>query len=225
VAVCRDRVRAARLLLDGNVDVLISDDGLQHLRMPRCFELAVVDAERGFGNGHLLPAGPLREPISRLKRVDALVVHGTADVRTLLPDEAPRAQFRMQLSGEWLRAVEQAGTTAPDGAGLRLSGFAGRRVHAIAGIGNPQRFFAQLRAAGLVLIEHPFDDHHRFRPEQLQFADGLPVLMTEKDAVKCRSFDGTGRWYLPVAAGFSEADARGLRSVVQRALAHGLREK
>jgi tetraacyldisaccharide 4'-kinase len=224
VAVCRDRVRAARLLLDGNVDVLISDDGLQHLRLPRCFELVVVDAERGFGNGHLLPAGPLREPVSRLRRVDALVIHGSAAVRTLLPPEAPRERFWMQLSGEWLWPVDRAATTASDGERLRLSAFAGRRVHAIAGIGHPQRFFTQLRAERLVLIEHPLDDHHRFRPQQLQFGDGLPVLMTEKDAVKCRSFEGTDRWYLPVAAGFSEADARALRSIVLRALEKSVRE-
>ncbi len=232
VAVCRERVRAARMLLDGGVDVLISDDGLQHLRLPRCFELVVVDAERGFGNAHLLPAGPLREPVSRLRRVDALVLHGSAAARIRLPPEAPREQFRMQLSGEWLWPVGRAGMSTADatgkstadGARIRLSAFAGRRVHAIAGIGNPQRFFTQLRAERLVLIEHPLDDHHRFRPEQLQFGDGLPVLMTEKDAVKCRSFEGTDRWYLPVSAGFSEADARALRSIVLRALENRRRE-
>jgi tetraacyldisaccharide 4'-kinase len=125
----------------------------------------------------------------------------------------------MQLHGAWLLPVEQAGAAEPGGTRLALEAFAGRRVHAIAGIGNPQRFFAQLRAAGLEPIEHPFADHARLRPEQLQFADGLPVLMTEKDAVKCRRFGGTDRWYLPVAARFSEADVHALRGALQRALA------
>jgi tetraacyldisaccharide 4'-kinase len=235
VAVCRDRVRAARLLLEAGVDVLIADDGLQHLRLPRCFELVVVDAERGFGNGYLLPAGPLREPTSRLARVDALVFLGSAGVGLELPRGAPAARHVMQLHGAWLKPVEQAGCAEQGGTRIALGAFAGRRVHAIAGIANPWRFFAQLRAAGLEPIEHPFADHARLRPEQLQFADGLPVLMTEKDAVKCRSFGGTDRWYLPVSASFSEADAHALRGALQRALASfgsagvresaGLREK
>ncbi len=229
VAVCRDRVRAAQLLLEAGADVLIADDGLQHLRLPRCFELVVVDAERGFGNGYLLPAGPLREPISRLARVDALVLQGSAQLRMPLPRAAPQAQYAMQLTGEWLCPVEVAGRAEAGGARLALSALTGRRVHAIAGIGNPQRFFAQLRAAGLEPIEHAFADHAHFHPEQLQFADGLPVLMTEKDAVKCRAFGGAERWYLPVAASFSEADARALCGALQRALAafgsDGQREK
>jgi tetraacyldisaccharide 4'-kinase len=219
VAVCRDRVRAARLLLEAGADVLIADDGLQLLALPRCFELLVIDAERGFGNGYLLPAGPLREPLSRLATVDALVLQGAVTVRMPLPREAPAAQFAMQLRGDWLWPVALAGRAQADGPRLALSALAGRRVHAIAGIGHPQRFFAQLRAAGLEPIEHPFADHQHFRPEQLQFADALPVLMTEKDAVKCRSFGGADRWYLPVAASFSDEDARALRDALQRALA------
>jgi tetraacyldisaccharide 4'-kinase len=229
VAVCRDRVRAAQLLLDAGADVLIADDGLQHLALPRCFELVVVDAERGFGNGYLLPAGPLREPTSRLARIDALVIHGSQPLRQPLPREASPARYAMQLRGQWLRPVASAGRAEAGSAHLALSALAGRRVHAIAGIGNPQRFFEQLRAAGLQPIEHPFADHAQLRPEQLQFADGLPVLMTEKDAVKCRAFGGSNRWYLPVAASFSEADTRALRGALQRALAafdsHGAREK
>ena len=229
VAVCRDRVRAARTLLDDGVDVLIADDGLQHLRLPRCFEIVVVDAERGFGNGRLLPAGPLREPVSRLARVDALVVHGVPQVALSVPHAVCPCRYAMRLRGAWLRPLDQAGRGEDAGTRLALAALAGRRVHAIAGIGNPQRFFALLRAAGLELIEHPLPDHARFRPEQLEFADGLPVLMTEKDAVKCRAFGGPDRWYLPIAASFSEADARSLRDALERALAafggDGLREK
>jgi tetraacyldisaccharide 4'-kinase len=219
VAVCRDRVRAARLLLDAGVDVLVADDGLQHLRLPRCFEIVVVDAERGFGNGYLLPAGPLREPAARLARVDALVAHGVPPAPLAVPPGAGAGYYTMQLRGAWLRPLDQAGRGADAGTGLAVEAFAGRRVHAIAGIGNPQRFFARLRDAGLELIEHPFPDHAHFRPEQLEFADGLPVLMTEKDAVKCRAFGGADRWYLPVAAGFSDADAHALRGALERALA------
>jgi tetraacyldisaccharide 4'-kinase len=219
VAVCRDRVRAAQLLIAAGVDVLLADDGLQHLPLPRCFELVLVEAERGFGNGYLLPAGPLREPVSRLARVDALVVLGAAELALALPPGAAPARYRMQLQGEWLRPLAQAGTAEQGGARLALGSFAGRRVHAVAGIGNPQRFFAQLRAAGVQPIEHPLADHARLRPEQLQFADGLPVLMTEKDAVKCRAFGGTDRWYLPVTASFSDADARALLAALAQALA------
>jgi tetraacyldisaccharide 4'-kinase len=228
VAVCRERVRAARLLLGDGVDVLIADDGLQHLRLPRCFEIVVVDAARGFGNGYLLPAGPLREPVERLARTDALVVQGGAAVLPRYESLARGACFAMQLHGEELRPVDEAGTERHGEPGRALATLSGQRVHAIAGIGHPQRFFAQLRAAGIEPIEHPYPDHARFRPADLEFADGLPVLMTEKDAVKCRTFGGTGRWYLPVTASFSAADTQALMGAIGRALAafggDGLRE-
>ena len=228
VAVCRDRVNAARLLIGAGVDVLIADDGLQHLRLPRCFEIVVVDAARGFGNGYLLPAGPLREPVERLARSDALVVQGAAASLTPPQYLARGACFAMQLRGDVLRPVREAGSGQDGDQGLALATLSGRRVHAIAGIGHPQRFFAQLRAAGLEPIEHPYPDHARFRPADLEFADGLPVLMTEKDAVKCRAFGGTDRWYLPVTASFSEADTEVLLGALGRALVafggDGLRE-
>jgi len=219
VVVARDRVSAARRLLDEGVDVIIADDGLQHLRLARDFEIAVIDATRGFGNRHLLPAGPLREPLQRLKLVDAVVINGAPHAATAaagasaLAAAGVRAAFVMQLSGEWLHPL--AGEAAP----MALSGLAGRRVHAIAGIGNPPRFFAQLAAAGLEVIGHAFADHHRYRARDLAFDDDLPVLMTEKDAVKCRRFAAANRWYLPVAASFSAADASALLTRLQRCLA------
>jgi tetraacyldisaccharide 4'-kinase len=210
VVVCRDRVRAARLLVDQGVTVIVSDDGLQHLALARDFEIAVIDGERGLGNGYLLPAGPLREPPERLAQVDAVVVNGEGSFRAR--PEGSRGTFTMRLTGE--RLLPLAGDSAP----APLSSLAGRRVHAVAGIGHPQRFFAHLRAAGLAVIEHPFPDHHRYRAEELAFGDELPVLMTEKDAVKCRALAGPNHWYLPVTASFVEAEATVLLGRLRRSV-------
>jgi tetraacyldisaccharide 4'-kinase len=211
VAVARDRVAAAHLLVAAGVDVIIADDGLQHLRLARDFEIAVIDAARGLGNGRLLPAGPLREPAERLSTVDAVVINGeaTAPARTV----GVRATFAMRLTGDWLRTLSDTGEP------VALSSLAGRRVHAIAGIGNPQRFFAQLAAAGIEVVEHAFPDHHRYRARDLEFGDDLPLLMTEKDAVKCRRFAAAGRWYLPVVASFAAADGSALLTRLQRFVA------
>ncbi len=208
VAVCRRRMRAAKLLLKAGANVIVSDDGLQHLAMARNFEIAVIDAERGFGNGYLLPAGPLREPRQRIGQVDAVVLNG-AEVTDQAP--APRGAFRMNLVGERLMPLS-------GGSACALSSFAGQRVHAVAGIGNPQRFFATLRAAGLIVLEHAFPDHHRYRAAEIRFADGLPVLMTEKDAVKCSKLGGPNHWFLPVTAQLADADAAALMARLRRAL-------
>jgi tetraacyldisaccharide 4'-kinase len=210
VAVGRDRAGAAQLLLAAGVDVIIADDGLQHLRLARDFEIAVVDAERGVGNGYLLPAGPLREPAARLSTVDAVVLNGEGTESFGLA--GVKRAYVMRLSGEWLRTL--AGTEEL----MALSSLAGRRVHAIAGIGNPQRFFAQLAAAGLEVVAHAFPDHHRYRAAELEFGDELPLLMTEKDAVKCRPYAAANRWYLPVAASFSGTDGSALLARLQRCL-------
>jgi tetraacyldisaccharide 4'-kinase len=167
-----DRVAAARALLAAHArcDVILCDDGLQHYRLQRDFEIAVED-ERGFGNGLLLPAGPLREPASR--RVDATVVNGSG----------PRpGTFGMRLAPAGLYRVEAQ--AAP----MTLSDLSGKKLHAVAGIGNPDRFFAELSRMGLAFSAHAFPDHHAYRTEELEFADCDFVLMTEKDAVKCRHF-------------------------------------
>jgi tetraacyldisaccharide 4'-kinase len=194
VAVGADRVRAAKLLIDAGARAIVADDGLQHLRLGRDLEIGVIDGERGFGNGWLLPAGPLREPVTRLESVALVVQNGGDALRRA-------GALRMRLSGSVLRAVSD------DSVSLPLDRLAGRRVHAVAGIGNPQRFFASLRAAGCQVTEHAFPDHHRLRPRDLEFADDHPVLMTEKDAVKCRGIATARHWYLPVRAEFSAADA------------------
>ena len=184
-----DRVADARLLLSSHdVDVIISDDGLQHQRLARTLEWVVIDGARGLGNGRLLPAGPLREPVSRLQRVDARVING--EPATGRFDEA----LVMCLAGD--RAVNLA-----DGREQPLSAFARQTLHAVAGIGHPQRFFAHLRQIpGAVLHEHVFGDHHRYDSADLHFDDDAAIVMTEKDAVKCADFADGRCWYVPVAA-------------------------
>ena len=184
-----DRVAAARVLLAQHreVDVLISDDGLQHYRLKRDIEIAVVDGERGFGNGLLLPAGPLREPTGRLRSVDAVVVNGTT--RLTLP-----RRHDMRLEGRtFVNLLNPLLQSTPDA-------FRGKVLHAVAGIGNPTRFFAHLTALDLSFTAHPFTDHHRFSPADLYFPDADAVLMTEKDAVRCAVIARENFWCLPVAA-------------------------
>jgi tetraacyldisaccharide 4'-kinase len=186
VAVGRDRVAAGRTLLaSADVDVLIADDGLQHYRLQRDVEICVIDGERRFGNGLLLPAGPLREPITRLGSVDFRVCNG---------GELQTGEIPMTLFGDAATALDDVSAARP------LREFAGQRVHAVAGIGNPRRFFAQLRAAGIDVIEHPFGDHHAYAAKDLDFSDKLPILMTQKDAVKCRVFAPENCWFVPVRA-------------------------
>jgi len=216
VAVGRDRTRAARLLLQQGADLIIADDGLQHLALVRDFEIALIDGERGFGNGFLLPAGPLREPRERLAQIDAIVVNGEGRYWSENRPTGERT-YTMRLAGESLHSLGGAADVVP------LSSLAGRTVHAVAGIGHPQRFFAQLRTAGLAPIEHPFPDHHRFRASEIAFEDGMPVLMTEKDAVKCQRFGGPDRWYLPVSAGFTPNEAAALLARVRCALESPIR--
>ena len=189
-AVGRDRVAAGRVLLNAaSVDVLIADDGLQHLRLRRDVEICVIDGARRFGNGRLLPAGPLREPVSRLANVDFRVCNGGI---------AQQGEVVMTLAGETAVSLKDPSQARP------LRDFAGRRAHGVAGIGNPGRFFAQLRAAGIDPIEHPFDDHFPFAAKDLDFGDELPVLMTEKDAVKCLAFAQARYWSVPIRAQLPE---------------------
>lgn len=187
VWVGRDRVASQQALLRAHpaCDVIVSDDGLQHYRLRRDVELVVVDAERKFGNGYLMPAGPLREPISRLQQVDAVVYHGRIET-----DSA----FVMTLASGEIRSVLDAEHT------VTVAALAAHQIHAVAGIGHPQRFFQQLAAMGLRVTPHAFADHHQFQPSDFRGLQGATVLMTEKDAVKCRAFAQPGWWYLPVDA-------------------------
>jgi tetraacyldisaccharide 4'-kinase len=200
-AVGADRVAAGRLLSAHGVNVIVSDDGLQHLRLlPNC-RIAVVDGERGFGNGRLLPAGPLREPIGALGHADVVVVNGAAHEATLRGGDLPLIQ--MQL-------VPGAARALAGGARRTLESFRGTRVHAVAGIGHPERFFRALAACGIEVIEHAFADHHALVASELEFGDDLPVLMTEKDAVKCRSFADARLWCVPVTVHMTEAHSQEL---------------
>ena len=178
-----NRVAAARALLaaDPRCDVIICDDGLQHFRLARDFEIAVED-ERGHGNGRMLPAGPLREPAYR--RVDVTLVNAP-DSRPLPVRNGPVLRMKLHV-GEW-HGVEPVGV---GGARIGTDKLKGKRLHAVAGIGNPARFFATLQGLGLDATTHPFPDHHDFTEAELDFAECDAVLMTEKDAVKCRALAG-----------------------------------
>lgn len=192
VFVGRDRVAAAKALLSAcpECNVVIADDGLQHMRLARDVEIVVMDG-RGIGNGWPLPSGPLRECPARLAAADALVLNGDASVPAAV---RPRRIFRMRLAGERFRSLRdpQRSCAAAD---LR-----GRRLHAVAGIGEPARFFRQLEGMGLQVVPHAYPDHHAFVPSDLAFAGADALLMTEKDAVKCASLDIGEAWMLPVEA-------------------------
>ena len=187
VWVGRDRPATGHALLHAHpeCDVLLSDDGLQHYRLRRDAEIAVVDGVRRFGNGCLLPAGPLRETTSRLNEVDAVVINGGT---------ATSGEYRMQLDGSVFHNLLN-----PDSI-KRASDFHGLRVHAIAGIGHPLRFFEHLYKLGLAGQAHPFPDHHRYTQADLAYADADAILMTEKDAVKCAVFASEKCWVLRVEA-------------------------
>ncbi|UCD68834.1 MAG: tetraacyldisaccharide 4'-kinase, partial [Betaproteobacteria bacterium] len=195
VWVGRDRSAAALRLITTNpeVNVVISDDGLQHYRLHRDCELVVISAGQRFGNRLPLPAGPLREPISRLRSVDGAIING-GDLPGL-----PVNTYAMRLEGDSFCNLADPATTASP------ADFEGMRLHAVAGIGDPQRFFAHLRGLGLTFTSHPFPDHYAFRPTDLDFTDADAVLMTQKDAIKCARFARKNWWALPVEADIDEA--------------------
>jgi tetraacyldisaccharide 4'-kinase len=212
VAVGRDRPAAARLLTEAGCDVIVSDDGLQHYALARDCEIVVVDGERRFGNGWRLPAGPLRESPARLRSADAVVVNGGAS-----PDGRPRTA--RALEGALTMRLEGDCAVSVHGAERRpLADFAGREVHAVAGIGNPERFFELLRVHGISITRHPLPDHARLRSEDISFPDEHPVLMTEKDAVKCRELSAPRHWYVPVTASFETGASKQLMEIVMRAI-------
>lgn len=203
VVVDPDRVGAARYLLDQHqCDVVISDDGLQHYALPRDVEVAVIDGARGLGNGLCLPAGPLREPPSRLKEVDLVVVNGEPE----LPEGCQAKSFTsMKVRPTRLVNLKTGETRLPET-------LAGEQVHAVVGISNPERFFASLSNLGCMMTPHQFPDHHAFEPGDFSFSDSRMVVMTEKDAVKLDSLslEGDHYWYLEVNAVFDPAVFDGL---------------
>jgi tetraacyldisaccharide 4'-kinase len=185
VFVSRNRSLAAQTLVrEYDCNVILSDDGLQHYAMARDVEIAVIDGNRRFGNGQQLPAGPLRESPKRLLTVDICVVNGRPHTDEL----------SMQVVGLAFRQV-----TAPE-TQQDTSAFRGQRVHAVAGIGCPDRFFSHLRDLGIEAKEHPFPDHYQFTARDIEFNDDWVVIMTEKDAVKCEQLADQRHWYLVVEA-------------------------
>lgn len=207
VAIGADRVAAARLAEEEGAEVIVCDDGLQHLRLARDCEIAVVDAERGFGNGQMLPAGPLREPPSRIERTQAVVltVRGEGK-RASMGLRGPRvvtAHFGLGDAVSLLSGERRA-----------LAEFSGKAVHALAAIGHPQAFFAGLRDAGLEVVAHALPDHASLDPSSLPFPADATVLMTEKDAVKCQPFARPGWWFVELGVHIDRAEAAALLDTV-----------
>lgn len=194
VVVCKSRVAAVKhLIANHKPDIVLSDDGLQHYALKRDIEIAVVDPVYRYGNGFCLPAGPLREPVSRLDSVDFTVYSATATIET---EELRRGYT---LTGHMV--VDICDETSK----RSLQSFSGSTVHAVAGIASPAKFFNYLRGFGIEIVEHSFADHAAFNHEDMQFGDDIPVIMTEKDQVKCQKFDLHNTWYLPVSAVLEES--------------------
>lgn len=201
-----DRRQAAETLINEfGCNVVVSDDGLQHYRLRRDLEIVVLDAARGLGNGHLLPAGPLREPRSRLRSVDLLVANGG-------PSWLTPYYFTLRLGKAW--NLQDPSRRVP------LTEFGGDQVHAVTGIGNPDRFFAAVARYGMQVIPHPFADHYPFEQKDIEFDDNLPVLMTEKDAVKCAGFASARHWVVPAETVLTAETERALQSRTRAALDH-----
>jgi tetraacyldisaccharide 4'-kinase len=199
VWVAPDRVQACKALREQHpdCDVIVTDDGLQHYALRRDLEICVVDG-RGFGNGFLQPAGPLREPPSRLRSVSAVVANGAQGIEG----------HAMKLEGDQLVRFNDARDVRA------AKSFAGQRMHAVAGIGDPKRFFLHLARFGVKVVPHPFADHHPFRAQDFEFGDNDPIVMTEKDAVKCKRIVAASPnaqfWVLPVRASLDPAFERWL---------------
>ena len=205
VAVGRNRPAASQLLVNAGCDVVVSDDGLQHYALARDCEIVVIDGDRRFGNGWLLPAGPLRETRARMACADAIVVNGGRALLDGALSMRLEAKNALNLLGEAAKPLDE---------------FAGRSVHAVAGIGNPERFFNMLRAHGIEVVGHPLPDHARLHITDIFFPDERPVLMTEKDAVKCEGIAGAQHWYVPVTASFDGGESKLLLDIVTQAI-HG----
>jgi tetraacyldisaccharide 4'-kinase len=199
VVVDPQRIRAAQMAQEQlQADVILCDDGLQHYALPRDIEIAVIDGNRGLGNGLLLPAGPLREAPQRLRQVQHVVINGDLDAMLpmplsgAVPMRLSPGRLRNLASGQWLEVAEFQSLHGEE------------PVHAVAGIGNPDRFFRTLEAAGFVIMPHALADHHHFTKADVDFGDGLQVVMTEKDAVKCRDFASLQHWALQVETTLDE---------------------
>lgn len=200
VAVGSDRIASAKLLINQGCQLIISDDGLQHYRLGRDYEICVIDGKRLFGNGLLLPSGPLREFPSRLQSLDTIIVNGELSKAI---DTWISNYYSMSLQAFSVCNLHS-------GKNIPLDEFLAEqpKVNAIAGIGDPQRFFDTLTKLGFALAQQQgFNDHQAYNADTFSvFTDKTPLLMTEKDAVKCRHFAQVNWWYLPVEAKFRQND-------------------
>lgn len=204
LVISKKRPQAVKALLKAfpEVDVVISDDGLQHYALARDVEIAVIDGQRRLGNGFCLPVGPLRESPKRLKSVDFIVANGSA------------------MPGEWVMGTQlakEAYRVNNAQLSVAIEQWQGKTVHAVAAIGNPERFFTALRNKGINVIPHPFADHYPFKKEDLLFNDDFPVVMTEKDAVKCRDFAHNHVFYIPLEVKLQDE----FKEVLLRKIKHG----
>lgn len=202
-----DRVAAARRAIERGAEIVLSDDGLQHYRLARDREIVVIDGRRGVGNRRLLPAGPLREPVDRLAQADLRVISWRdGSSRSLTP-----VPSTIQACGCLTQAIALVGgETRP------LEAFKGSRVHAVAGIGHPQQFFAALQELGIEVAPHPLPDHAQPSAADIRFDDQLAVLMTEKDAVKCRAIADQRHWAVRMDVMVSEQDAAAVHAMLDR---------
>jgi tetraacyldisaccharide 4'-kinase len=191
IVVDANRVRATQMLVADGVDVIIADDGLQHYRLERTYEICVIDGSRGLGNRFLLPAGPLRETIERLSEVDQVLINGRLGEKSERLTVVEQNAIEFELVATDVRRLNGS-LTRP------IAGFAGTTVHAVAAIGNPRRFFDMLRSHGMQVIEHAFRDHARLTDGDLHFGDDFEVLMTEKDAVKFQRVSSDKFWAVRV---------------------------
>jgi len=208
VFVGKKKVQVGQMLLKSysDVDILISDDGLQHYELKRDFEIVVVDGDRKFGNGFLIPAGPLREVTARVNEVDALVLNGPTEN---WPDENKKLIYRMSCFSDTLANCLHSN---------RISDLdvLERGIVAITGIGNPERFFEQLNSVGLTDIEFQkviFNDHHLFTESDFKDYVDMDIIMTEKDAVKCKNFAQENFWYIPI---YTDVDEKLLTKLIKK---------
>lgn len=195
-----DRKQDIELLIKQfDCDIVLSDDGLQHYALQRDIEVVVVDASRQFGNGFCIPSGPLRETVSRLQKVDMVLLNGGGELQNSFSIQTSQCSFVGQGS------IEK----------VNISDFSGKIVHAVAGIGNPQRFFSMLENLGIEVIPHAYADHYNYKESDFIFMDNLPVLMTEKDAIKCNEFKLNNHWSVPIDIVLSESAQQRINEIFE----------
>jgi len=203
VRVDRNRVAAAQALAKAGCDIVVCDDGLQHYRLHRDVEIEVIDGQRRYGNGRLFPAGPLREPVARGAQCDFRVLNerpAPGDGKSTSDDNTTPDLAHWPMHLDHHQAHPLSGHRP-----IPLYYFQHQRIHAVAGIGHPERFFSMLRARNIAVVPHAFPDHHHYRRDDLHFSSDLPIVMTEKDAVKCAGFANERMFYIPISARLPEA--------------------